>query len=909
MHKSSGRVFHVDHSDGGSPIVVAKNPGHRRTRARASEAAPALPAVSHSNEELPALSRPLVHVMWLPGTQQASVNVPGIRPDADEDDSKAIAFAVQCRLNDTIAHASRDQGQAACRVADALVAFIGAFRLPLMTAIQLIDSDEVWAALRGCDASSFELVPSFGDAEGAGVRFARQDDAGADAFKALATMLRVLLAGGDAAWAQRVFQACRSPVLRSQVRARLPLEDRPLFQDAGASDRDPDDAARDKPARARSNPIARQEWRASRRLPPSNRQSPVRGHEGSPRAGAPSHWRRSRTLSVRVDAAAKAASTVKALESQLGPELSMPWTLKLDASDRIDVVAPWPDARLSLDDLLHITRQLEVSRDTAHLYLPLIDTLLAGWPPAENGLDAQALTALDHLQALCDMALQSAPARGDVVSIEQAFQTLARLHALRGAPVGACDFHRARVVGEALQMALFGHCDPSAIVCLLNCLAPIEEPGAIVRILTSTAKTFTTAREALDLLKPLALFLTADDGVLSPAQQALLTDRVLKRLPTALMKLLVPTPSRGHEPIRGPDDAAEVARLAQWVWLGASLASGWDGRQQPALVAYWHQRLGAHPEAAPCLRRLPPPGAPTQAADTPEAMQDLRRALQTTMAALPEALQLTLAFVDPGPQGLNLDGSGVFSVASCAAWLHTHPGARALSLHLLQWHRQHGRLAIDDGLAQALLQWAEAPGDTIGLQFVQTLRRDRNAGPAVAQLFDALLKASGPTRADTWTPAQAALVATLARGIVPPVVTARLIGFMDHCLRRWREASSDPVARGVTLDALLPSLIPLLPYANSTASIHLLRALSFEGPTAAQWTELGKGLVFADSMDFQGWYQAVNMFVLDDSMLEMLSTWLLVHPDPVPVNPAHQALRQAVTGAHDYLLSKREGRV
>ncbi|MGC4395395.1 hypothetical protein [Hydrogenophaga sp. T2] len=892
--------------------MIARNPRHRKNPAHVTEAPPVQPPVSHSNEELPPLSRPLVHVEWLPTTRQASVNIRRTHPGPDGDDlSQAIAFAVQSRLKDAIAQASQDQGQAICRVADALVAFIGAFRLPLMTAITLIDSDEVWDALHGCDASSFELVTGFGDADGADVRFARQDDAGPDTFKALAAMLRVLLDGGDTAWARRVFQACRGPVLRSQVRSRLPLTQRPLFNDAApdATGPGPAEPARDKPLRAQSNPIVRQEWRASRRLPPPNPHSPVRSTEGSPRAGAPSHWRKSRALSLRVDAAAKAASTLKALEGRLGADLQMQWALKIDASDRIDAVARWPDACLSQQAFLHIARQLEVSRDTAHLYLPLIDTLLQWWQPAEGEPDQPTLDALDHLRAICDLALQNAPARGDLVSIEQAFQTLARLYARRSEPADACDFHRARVVGEALQMALFGHCDPPAIVCLLNCLAPIEAPGAMVRIFTATAKTFSSAKEALDLLTPLSLFLTTDDGVLSPQQRALFTDLVLQRLPKALMKLLVPAPARGQEPIRAPEDTAVVARLAQWVWLGASLASGFDGEGQPALVAYWHQRLGAHPEARLCLHRLPPPGAPAEAAGTPAAMDDLRRQLQAQIAALPEAMQLTLAFVDPGPQGLNLDGSGVFSVASCSAWLLASPNARALSLHLLQWHRQQGRLAIDEGLAQALLQWAETPGDTIGLQFVQTLRRDRNAGPAVAQLFDALLKASGAPRPDTWTPAQSAMLATLARGVVPSVVTVRLIGFMDHCLRRRREASNESAAGGATLDDLLPALLPLLPYANSAASIQLLRALSFEGPEAAQWTELGKRLVFADSEDFKGWYRAVNLFVLDDSMNEMLSTWLLVHPETVPANPVHQALRQAVTDACDHLRSRNQGRV
>lgn len=915
MHKSGRNVFHVDQSGNGSPIVIAKAPGRRQPRPVTSVSQPPPSTPSPEAQDTPPPHSALAHVTWFPDAHRASVNIQSTRAD-----SEAIAYAVQARLNESIAHTTESHGQATCAVADALLAFIAAFQLPFMTASHLIEDDAVWDALRGCEAASFELAPALHDAEGAAVRFVRLDETHPDGYKALATLLRVLLANEEIDWAVRVFGACGSSALRAQVRARLPLAHRHRFGEPGVADPGPLEPARDRPQRSRSNPIVQQEWRASRHAPPSGRHSPVRSKETSPRAGAPSHWRRSRTLSVRVDAATKAMSTLNALKDKLSPDVQTQWLLRLDANDRIDAVASLPELPLTLDALLQISERLDLSNDTAHLYLPLIATLLRHWPP-ELALCApdtapQLARALQHLQAICDTAFQGAPARGDLLAIEQAFEALGLVFDRRADPIQVRELHRSRVVGEALQKALIGGCGAPTVVCLLQLLAPIEAPGAIVRILTATAKTFTTAREALALLAPVAAFLAADDCSLPWEKQEPFTDLLLDRLPRAFMRLLVPDAPRGGSGGRNaPEDAATVARLAQWVWLASSLRADADGPQRPALAAYWRQRLADKPEARLCLRRLGRLCAATPAEDgTPGAMTDIRGQLQQQLDALPTDLKLALAFVDPGPQGLNLDEAGHFRVGCRAGWLLNDPRARHVGLRLLQWHLRHQRLAVDGALARALLHWAEAPDDTTALEFVQPLRRDRESGPLVSALFKAMLKALTQHDRDAWTPAQASVVAALARGVEPPSVTAQLIVFMGDYLGRRREASADPSAANVNLDALLPSLIPLLPLAHSAASIELLRGLSFDGPTPDQWAAIGTRLVFAHPADFEGWYQAVNLYVLDTSMLEMLSAWLMTHPmldrpSGSPGSPGSQAslgpLRLAVSGAHDRLLARQ----
>ena len=703
-----------------------------------------------------------------------------------------------------------------CAAADALGGFLLAFRPCADTVRRLIGSEDLWWQLAEASADTFELSDGPGASSPPGVRFARQQRTGP-----VAALVSALIDCGDQPQAAEVFKACTDTDFRQRVLDKLELDQtRPLarLQDPG-------------PFSAALADVALSGSRLS--LPRSGRSSRRQGSREASRSPhqVPQPRRSSQNLRETFVPPWKTEAVLRGLRERLDPVCG-PRGWHVDNADGgIRLVAFQADARFPSDLLLEVVERLQIEPGTEQLHLDVIETLQQGLEqdpglPAWRDEDPQVMGALQHLQTSCAAAYRAALARGDMPGASKALHTLEGVFRLTDAHPEALRTLEAELVGGLLVEAL-NRRDAAAADRLLPLLVRIEDAAVVFcDVLGKAAGACTTAADALALIAMVTRFLTSNPDPDIERDCGVLANLVLRYWPGEFQPLLKPG-SAAPRPDAPPGDSAATERLAQWIWLCRSLNTAFDWTQAPALRDYCGHRWSKGFELALPIKRLQAlHGKP----ELPPDRDAIEAALVDQVQQLPPDAQARLLYSLHGPDGLRLYSD-----------------------------------SAPDPLLEGLLFWCREAGDTAVL--LNHLEQQRHRVPP---LFRAMLDALAKAPPTEWRAPLGALLAQVARHVVPAAVGEALMRFITARLA---------ASRAKDINALLPVVAPLLPRVHRQASVALTKLVD---PLRLRRDELAhfcRHLVFASQDDFLNWFKGFYSDPRRDGLIRLLRGWLKEHPD------------------------------
>ncbi|MGC4395394.1 hypothetical protein [Hydrogenophaga sp. T2] len=733
------------------------------------------------------------------------------------------AALLQEALNERLAR-SATTAPRLCAAADALSGFLLAFRPSRDTLAALLAHDGLWWQLAEGSADSFALLARPEAPHDDAIGFAQQRRTGP-----VAALMGALIAVGDPAKALEVFKACTDPGFCQRVIDKLRLDPaKPLARlgDTGALAAA---IAGAQQSHARLSPPRSGRHSRHSRNPGSRKASP------SPHTMAPAR-RSSQNLRASFAPPWDTGAVLNGLSERLGPACGAHgWAFEA-VDGGIRLVHPQASARFPSALFLGVAEQLQIQPDTEPLYLDLIDTLqqglaqdpdFAAWRDAEP----RVAQALQRLQACCAAAYGAALARGDTPGASRAFAVWRDVSGLTGEDPERLRTREAGLVGERLLDALRQR-DTAAVDRLLGLLLQIEDPAAVFcGVLGTAAGACVTAADALALIAMVTRFLTSDTAAGLQHACGPLENLVLRYWPGEFARLLQPA---GVAPAADatPEDSAAHDRLAHWIWLCRSLNPPFDWTQAPALAAHVGHRWSNGFELALPLKRLKALQGPTDAAADADAIE---RRLTEQVQSLPCEAQARLLLRLHGPDGARL----------CP------PGP-------------------PDMLLEGLLHWGRESGGSAAL--LNRLQDERHQMPP---LFRALLDTIAQAPRPEWPASIGALLAQVACHVVPAAVGKALLQFV----------TAHPAARqNKDINALLPVVVPLLPFVDRLSSVALTKRLSPQRLRKAELAHFSRHLTFHTQDDFLKWFQAFYSDPHREDQIQVLRAWLMEHQD-TPQSP------------------------
>jgi hypothetical protein len=822
MHRNAGRLS-ASHQDRhgsdqtASPIVHKKTPNARHAPrgrdlpgtglAPPTELTQSSPQPTHDPADAAWEGR---HVRFDAAAGTATVDLGSTVQDLRE-----CAVLLQKALNERLAR-SATTAPRLCAAADTLSGFLLAWRPSPDTLQALLDHDGLWWQLAEGSADSFALLPRPEASDGDPIGFAQQRRTGP-----VAALMSALIAVGDQAKALDVFKACTDSGFSQRMVDKLRLDPAKPLARLGETG-------------ALAAAIAEAQQSHARLSPPrSGRHS---RHQGSRRTSPSPHpippaRRSSQNLRASFAPPWNTGEVLNGLSERLGPACrAHGWDFET-VDGGIRLVHPQASARFPSGLFLEVVEQLQVQPDTEPLYLDLIETLqqglaqdpdLAAWRDAEP----RVAQAVQRLQTCCAAAYGAALTRGDTPGASRAFEVWREVFGLTGEDPDRLRTLEVGLVSERLLDALRQR-DTAAVDRLLGLLLQIEDPAAVFcDVLGRAAGACTTASGALALIALLTRFLTGDTDPALRRPGALLENLVL-RYWTGEFERLLPPHGAAPAPDATPEDSAAHERLARWVWLCRSLNTGFDWHRAPALAAHAGHRWGHGFELALPIKRLKALHGPI---DGPADADAIERQLTEQVQQLPAEAQAHLLLRLHGPDGARLCPLGPV-----------------------------------DLLLQGLLHWGHEAGGSVAL--LNRLQVERHQMPPLFRaLLDTLARAPRPE----WPPSIAALLAQVARHVVPAAVGEALQRFI----------TAHPVyLKDRSINAMLPVVGPLLPFVHRQASVALTKLVSPLLLRKAELAQFSRHLTFQSQDDFLKWFQAFYSDPHREAQIRVLRSWLREHED------------------------------